>query len=425
MLVDMSGQLSDPATATNPETAGVLGDSTGSEQSDRAGFADLLADAEERVEGQSAWTVGTGIKGELVPVAPEGEDVSLPDVGELLAQTEHVLPLAPEAALPSMEMSAPAAFDEPFLPLALSGVGGDGVVMPEMVAMRELPLVGAAPVATAGQMGGEMLAGVPVVSASMTGEPLSPRVTRPMTPRVEPNAQAQNVPASAGMPLPTDAGPSFTADASVVPTELSAPGTSAGAEALGDQLASAQVTGRGLRNARVVVATEQGVVRAQVGIDQANESVTVKLSGGGLAGPARGRVSDLRRSLASHGLALEEFSLGVDDLARVQQVTEPESAHQVASQRFDAWLSSEFAEFSAGRSENEGADAGADAEAEGHESTGAEVEGEDAQGDAQSGDSDTSDPAHTASEFSNEGSARIERPYERVPRVGHLLDTRF
>lgn len=433
MLVDLSGQLSDAAPVTSPESAGALGDRAGSEESDGAGFADLLADAEERADGEAGWGPPAKVTAKSDELPADAQEL-LPDAEDLLLQANLALPHFPEAALPSMEMLARSAHDESIGPFASPGAAG--VAMPELVAMRELPVVAGAQGALAGQPGGGVLSVHPLPAMTMTAAQLSSGATRPVVPRAELASQARDVPASAALPFSMDAGPSFGVEASVLPTEVSAPGPSAGAEALGDQLASAQVTGRGVRNARVVVATQQGVVRGQVSIDQANESVTVKLAAGGLAGQAKGRVSELRRSLASHGLALEEFALGVDDLARSQQVTESESAHKTASQRFDAWLSSELAEPAlARRDDDEAAAAAADAEADDHEASGAGAEQEEAQGDAQGANSDTSADAHTASdppteadtasEPPTEGPARIERPYERAPRVGHLLDTRL
>ncbi len=125
--------------------------------------------------------------------------------------------------------------------------------------------------------------------------------------RGETLADAPTPPVEASPPPPPTSGPTSTE--APPPRDVSPSPQVITIEAQGDAQATAQVVGRGVRNARIVVPTAGQVLQAEVTVDAAGERVEVALHGSEELGlPARQRVGELRRGLASRGLTLETFA---------------------------------------------------------------------------------------------------------------------
>ena len=128
--------------------------------------------------------------------------------------------------------------------------------------------------------------------------------------RGEALVDALQAPVKAAPPPPPTSGPT-SADAAS-PQDISPSPQVITIEAQGDAQATAQVVGRGVRNARIVVPTAGQMLQAEVTVDAAGERVEVALHGSEELGlPARQRVGELRRGLASRGLTLETFATEV------------------------------------------------------------------------------------------------------------------
>ena len=276
----------------------------------------------------------------------------LPQVGEALAPPvspegvggEQALVGGPGFAAALAEVVAPDAT----LELASSDVMpvlGEGAPSEDEVALERLDV----PVLT-----------VPTVPTETPERTLAPDLSLRVggSERGEGLANAPHSPVEAAPPPPPTSGPT-SADAAP-PRDVSPSPQVITIEAQGDVQATAQVVGRGVRNARIVVPTAGQMLQAEVTVDAAGERVEVALHGSEELGlPARQRVGELRRGLASRGLTLEAFS------------TEAQSSH------------AESAEFGFGELTNVGSEQRMGARLSSEESFRAALAGEDRSGESE------------------------------------------
>ena len=228
----------------------------------------------------------------------------LPQVGEALAPPvspegaggEQALVGGPGFAAALAEVVAPDAAPK-LVSSDVMPVLGEGAPSEDEVALERLDV----PVLTV-----PTVPTVPTDTSDRTlGTDLSLRVGG--SERGEGLAHASHSPVEAAPPPPPTSGPT-SADAAP-PRDVSPTPQVITIEAQGDVQATAQVVGRGVRNARIVVPTAGQMLQAEVTVDAAGERVEVALHGSEELGlPARQRVGELRRGLASRGLTLETFS---------------------------------------------------------------------------------------------------------------------
>ncbi len=195
-------------------------------------------------------------------------------------------------------------------------------------------------------------------------------------------------------------------------------------------MATAQVAGRGLGRAQIVVPTEAGALRADVRL-AAGARVRVRLDeSADLGAPARARVSELRRGLASRGLVLDDFVAPepVSEAPEVRSERAPAFAVPERVERLETTPASSAPPGDEARGDGSGPRGGA-------ERFGAATSEHDHGAGGGRGHAEARNDSARAPELDEAPAAAPEPPptapgpgslrYQTPPPVGHLLDRRL